>query len=83
MDNINIPRADPNYLRYVSSRVRFYTIEDLTKMLGWSEATVQKLFNDPRFPSSDFGKRKVVEAHALIQYFSTKHEKDRERYWRR
>ena len=35
---------------YISSEVRFYTISDLTKMLGWSETTVQKLFNDPKFP---------------------------------
>ena len=51
-------------------------------MLGWSETTVQKLFKDPNFPSADFGKCKVVEAHALIDYFSTKHVKKRERYWR-
>lgn len=62
--------------------IKFYTIPDITKMLGWSENTVQKLFNDPNFPSADFGKSKVVEAHALIAYFSTKHVKTRERYWR-
>lgn len=62
--------------------VKFYTIPDLQKLLGWSETTVQKLFNDPNFPSADFGKSKVVEAHALIEYFSTKHVKMRERYWR-
>ena len=67
---------------YISSEVRFYTIDQLRKMLGWSEMTVQKLFNDPSFPSSDFGKTKVVEAHALIDYFSKKHVKVKERYWR-
>ena len=67
---------------YISSEVRFYTIADLTKMLGWSHGTVEKLFNDPKFPSSDFGRRKVVEAHALIEYFSTRHEKDRDRFWK-
>ncbi len=35
--------------RYLSSEVKFYTISDLKKMLGWSEGTVQKLFNDPKF----------------------------------
>ena len=68
--------------RYISSEVRFYTIADLHGMLGWSEATVKKLFNDPRFLSADFGKTKVVEAHALIDYFSKKHVKVRDRYWR-
>ena len=67
---------------YVSSEVRFYTISDLTKMLGWSETTVQKLFNDPKFPSSDFGRNKVIETHALIDYFSKRHEKARDRHWR-
>ena len=68
--------------RYISSEVSIYTIEELRKMLGWSEMTVQKLFNDPSFPSADYGKSKIVEAHALIDFFSTKHTKARERYWR-
>lgn len=67
---------------YVSSEVKFYTISDLKNMLGWSENTVQKLFNDPKFPSSDFGRIKVVEAHALIDYFSKKHLKQNDGYWK-
>jgi hypothetical protein len=67
--------------QYISSEVRFYTIYDLMEMLGWSEMTVQKLFNDPKFPAADFGKNKVVEAHALIDYFSKRHEKRKDRYW--
>ena len=66
---------------YISSEVKFYTISDLKNMLGWSENTVQKLFNDPKFPSSDFGRIKVVEAHALIDYFSKKHFKQNDGYW--
>ena len=66
---------------YVSSEVRFYTIDDLKTMLGWSRDTVIKLFNDPKFPSSDFGREKVVEAHALIDYFSSKHIKKNDRHW--
>ena len=68
--------------QYISSEVRFYTISDLQEMLGWSNATVQKLFNDPKFPAADFGKQKIVEAHALIDYFSKRHEKNMEKYWR-
>ena len=30
--------------QYISSEVRFYTISDLAKMLGWGEPTVQTLF---------------------------------------
>lgn len=68
--------------RYISSEVRFYTIADLCKMLGWSHGTVEKLFRDPKFPSADFGRGKVVEAHALIDYFSKKHERERDRFWK-
>ena len=67
---------------YISSEVKFYTISDLKNMLCWSENTVQKLFNDPKFPSSDFGRIKVVEAHALIDYFSKKHLKQNDGYWK-
>lgn len=67
---------------YISSEVKFYTISDLKNMLGWSENTAQKLFNDPKFPSSDFGRVKVVEAHALIDYFSKKHLKQNDGYWK-
>lgn len=66
----------------ISSEVYFYTIKDIMKMTGWSETIVQKLFNDPKFPAADFGKSKVVEAHALIEYFSKRHQKEKEKYWR-
>ena len=68
--------------KYISSEVRFYTIADLTKMLGWSHGTVEKLFRDPKFPSADFGRGKVIEAHALIDYFSKKHEREHDRFWK-
>ena len=67
---------------YISSEVKFYTISDLKNMLGWSENTVQKLFNDPKFPSSDFGRIKVVEAHALIKKIKKKHLKQNDGYWK-
>ena len=67
---------------YISSEVRFYSVKDLQEMTGWSHTTVEKLFNDPTFPSSDFGRRQVIEAHALIEYFSVKHERERDRFWR-
>lgn len=67
---------------YISSEVRFYSVKDLQEMTGWSHATVEKLFSDPKFPSSNFGRRQVIEAHALIEYFSVKHERERDRFWR-
>ena len=50
-------------------------------MRGWSETTVQNLFNDPSFPSIDYGKIKLVENHALMQFLSIRHEKKCDRYW--
>ena len=74
--------ADSTRKMHISSDVRFYTIGELMEMLGWSETTVQRLFNDPKFPASNYGRGKVVEAHALIDIFSRRHDKDREPYWR-
>ena len=59
----------------------FAAVKDLQEMTGWSEGTVQKLFNDPKFPSANYGKTKVIEAHTLIQFFAERHEKEKERYW--
>ena len=67
---------------YVSSEVILYSIEDLMKMSGWSHGTVEKLFNDPKFPSIDFGRKKLVENHALIQYLSIRREKSKDKHWR-
>ena len=80
---INTNGSNSNTLTrvYISSEARFYTIENIQEMTGWSKKTVQRLFNDPRFPAADYGRIKVVEAHALIDYFSKRHEKDRERHW--
>ena len=68
--------------RFVPCEIRFYTVDDLMQMLGWSKTTVLKLFNDPKFPSADYGRAQVVEVHALIDYFSKRHEKKRDPYWR-
>lgn len=67
--------------QYLSSDVRFYNVEDVMKMTSWSEKTVLKLFADPEFPSADFGRTRVVEAHALIDYFSKKRTKAKEQHW--
>lgn len=67
---------------FVSSEVILYSIDDVVKMSGWSHNTVEKLFNDPKFPSIDYGKRKLVENHALMQYLSVRHVKALDRYWR-
>ena len=65
---------------YVSSEVIMYSIADIIEMTGWM--TVQKLFNDPQFPSANYGKKKVIENHALMQFFSVRRDKERDNYWR-
>ena len=65
--------------RYISSEVRFYTIDDVAKLTGWSERVIRKLFNDPSFPTSDYGKMKIVEAHALIDFFSSRRSRGNEK----
>lgn len=51
-------------------KLTFVTIREFAKMTGWSLTTVQQLYNRPEFPSCDFGKEKIAEAHALLEYFS-------------
>ena len=53
-----------------SKALNFLTIKDVVAATGWGFATVQQLFNRPDFPSCDFGKEKVVEIHAALQYCS-------------
>ena len=74
-------RDTQTHKQSISSELRFYTVGELQELLGWSERTVLELFNDPSFPAADFGRTKVVEAHAAIEYFSKRHDRDRERYW--
>lgn len=66
----------------LSPEVKFYTIAEVKELTGWSEATVQKLYNDPTFPATDFGRTKLVEAHALINYFSQRRTKENSKHWR-
>jgi len=68
---------------FPSNEVRFYTSEDIMKLTGWGEKAVNMMFRDPEFPSVDFGKHKVVEAHALINYFSVRRSKKEGKHWTR
>ncbi|MBE6018349.1 MAG: hypothetical protein E7233_12230 [Lachnospiraceae bacterium] len=64
---------------YTSSRVLFYTMDDIMRMSGWDEWTVRKMFYDRRFPSQYFGREPVVEAHALIRFFMKLEEQRRDK----
>ncbi len=50
--------------------IQFVSIKEFCEMTNWSEKTVQELYNRPDFPSTDFGKEKKAEVHAIINYFS-------------
>lgn len=66
-----------------SGEARFYTVSQVMKLTGWSEAVVLKLFNDPKFPSADYGRAKIVEHNAFISFFSVKRCKADDDYWKR
>ena len=49
--------------------LRFISIKEFSKMTGWSVPTVQNLYNRPDFPSTNYGKEKKAEIHAIVEYF--------------
>lgn len=59
-----------------SKALNFLTIKDIADATGWSLSTVRQLFNRPDFPSCDFGKEKIVEIHAALNYFSVPHRRE-------
>ena len=69
--------------RYISSEVRFYTVDDIMSLTGWGKKKVLTLFKDPEFPSAIYGKKMIVEAHALIDFFSVKRGKEGNDHWTR
>ena len=71
-----------NDTRAISSDVKFYTVKDVIELTGWSRKIVERLFSDPSFPSANFGRAKIVEAHALITYFSKKRDRYEEKHWK-
>lgn len=49
--------------------IQFVGIKEFAEISGWSESTVQDIYNRPDFPSTNFGKEKKAEVHAIIEYF--------------
>ncbi len=49
--------------------IQFISIKKFVELTGWSEKTVQELYNRPDFPSTNYGKEKKAEVHAIINYF--------------
>ena len=73
----NMLFGNPTVQKYVAAFwVGFYTVSDVMGMTSWSKKVVLRLFNDPDFPAAELGKAKVVEAHALIDYFSVRRSRE-------
>ena len=69
LDNIKELVATLNELKEKAHFIQFVSIKDFMELTGWSEKTVQEIYNKPDFPSTDFGKEKKAEVHAIIEYF--------------
>lgn len=59
-----------NEVKEKTNLIQFISIKEFSKITGWSEKTVQELYNRKDFPSTDYGKEKKAEVHAIINYFS-------------
>lgn len=58
-----------NEVKEKANLIQFISIKEFSTLTGWSEKTVQDLYNKADFPSTDFGKEKKAEVHAIIDYF--------------
>ena len=79
--NAEIDKFKKNMSDINSDDSLFYTIEDIQKMTGWSKRTVENLFNDPAFPSTDIGRKKLILKFRFIDFFSTRRSKSEQKYW--
>lgn len=51
------------------NQIVMLTREDVKKLTGWGEKTVQKLFtNEPDFPRLQFGQRELVSNIAFLEW---------------
>ena len=68
---------------YFSPEVVFFNKEQLQERSGWTEEEVRLLFFDKRVPTCNFGRKEVVEVHALIEFFAKKERilREQEMYW--
>lgn len=80
--NAEIDKFKKNMNDIDSDNSLFYSIEDIQKMTGWSKRTVENLFNNPAFPSTDIGRKKLILKFRFIDFFSTRRAKSEQKYWR-
>ena len=56
--NKQLEALDKNY-KIVFNEDLFFTIQDVIRITNWSKKTVEDLFNNPAFPATDLGKKKL------------------------
>lgn len=69
LDKIKELVATLDEVKEKAKLIQFISIKDFMELTGWSEKTVQEIYNRPDFPCTDFGKEKKAEVHAVIEYF--------------
>lgn len=62
--------------------IEFLTVDDVSRILNISKKTANKLFNDPEFPSNNYGKEKKVLASEFIKFFSHRRDKNKSLHWK-
>ena len=50
---------------------QFFTIQDMKSILNINQRQAEKLFRCKGFPACTFGKEKVVEANAFLEFWLT------------
>lgn len=60
----------------------FYDMSEIRELTGWSKKTVEDLFNNPAFPSTDIGKRKLVLKFAFVNFFMQRRDRENKDIWR-
>lgn len=59
-----------------SRMLTFITISQFAEMRHCSITVAERLFNEPTFPSENYGKQKVVEISALKNWYMQKRDKN-------
>lgn len=62
--------------------IEFLTVDEVCRILDISKKTANKLFNDPEFPSNNYGKEKKVLVSEFVNFFSQRHDKNKSLYWK-
>lgn len=62
--------------------IEFLTVDEVSRILDISKKNANKLFNDPEFPSNNYGKEKKVLVSEFTKFFSHRHDKNKSLYWK-